>query len=51
MKDAINEIRREFYHDGLPGGIVHRVVEYFEKLSSASDGREDALETRARGAM
>ena len=36
MKDALKEILREFYNDGLPGGIVHRDVEYFEKISSAT---------------
>ena len=36
MKSAIKEVLREFYQDGLPTGIVHRDVEYFEKLSSAT---------------
>lgn len=36
MKDAIKEVLREFYHDGLPQGIVHRDVEYFENLTSAT---------------
>ena len=36
MKDAIKEVLREFYQDGLPQGIVHRDVEYFEHLTSAT---------------
>ena len=36
MKNIIKEVLREFYQDGLPSGIVHRDIEYFEKLSSAT---------------
>ncbi|MBQ6009822.1 MAG: ATP-binding protein, partial [Kiritimatiellae bacterium] len=36
MKDAIKEVLREFYQDGLPSGIVHRDVAYFEHLTSAT---------------
>ena len=36
MKNAIKEVLREFYQDGLPSGIVHRDVEYYENLSSAT---------------
>ena len=36
MKDAIKEILREFYRDGLPSGIIHRDVEYYEKISAAT---------------
>ena len=36
MKNALQEILREFYNDGLPSGIVHRDVEYFENMSSAT---------------
>lgn len=36
MKNAIKEVLREFYQEGLPPGIVHRDVEYLENISSAT---------------
>jgi predicted AAA+ superfamily ATPase len=36
MKDAIREVLREFYQDGLPTGIVHRDVPCYENLSAAT---------------
>lgn len=36
MKNAIKEVMREFYRDGLPTGIVHRDVEYYESGRSAT---------------
>ena len=36
MKNAIKEVMREFYRDGLPSGIVHRDVEYYENVNSAT---------------
>ena len=36
MKNAIKEVMREFYRDGLPSGIVHRDVEYYESVNSAT---------------
>ena len=36
MKNAIKEVMREFYRDGLPTGIVHRDVDYYESGRSAT---------------
>ena len=36
MRNAIKEVLREFYHDGLPSGIVHRNVSYYEKSTAAT---------------
>ena len=36
MKNAIKEVMREFYQDGLPSGIVHRDVEYYENVHAAT---------------
>ncbi len=36
MKNAIKEVLREFYQNGLPTGIVHRDVTYYDDLSSAT---------------
>lgn len=36
MKNAIKEVLREFYNDGLPPNIVHRDIEFFEHISSAT---------------
>ena len=36
VKNAIKEVLREFYQDGLPKDIVHRDIEYFEHLTSAT---------------
>ncbi|MBQ6141497.1 MAG: ATP-binding protein [Kiritimatiellae bacterium] len=36
MKSAIKEVLREFYQDGLPSGIVHRDVQYYECAHAAT---------------
>ena len=36
MKDAIKTVLAEFYEDGLPEVVVHRDVEYYEKLTLAT---------------
>lgn len=36
MKNAIAEIMREFYEEGLPEKIHPRVVEYYEKARNAT---------------
>ena len=36
MKEAIKEVLREFYQDGLPSGIVPRDIAYFENATAAT---------------
>ena len=36
MKEAIREVLREFYQDGVPDDIVPRDVDYAEKLRAAT---------------
>ena len=36
MKNAIKTVLAEFYEDGLPEVVVHRDVEYYEKLTLAT---------------
>ena len=36
MKEAIREILREFYQDGVPDDVVPRDVDYAEKLRAAT---------------
>ena len=36
MKEELMSVMREFYHDGIPEGIVPRDVEYVEKLRSST---------------
>ena len=36
MKNAIAEIMREFYEEGLPEKIHPRIVEYYEKVRNAT---------------
>ena len=32
MREELMSVMREFYHDGIPDGVVSRDVEYAEKL-------------------
>lgn len=36
MREALKSVMREFYHDGVPDGIVPRDVEFAEKLRAAT---------------
>ena len=36
MREALKAVMREFYHDGVPDGIVPRDLEYAEKLRAAT---------------
>lgn len=36
MKNALRMVMREFYAEGIPEGVVHRDVEYVEKLRAAT---------------
>ena len=36
MKEELMSVMREFYHDGIPEGIVPRDVEYVEKLRAST---------------
>ena len=36
MKEALMSVMREFYHDGIPEGIVPRDVEYADKLRAST---------------
>ena len=36
MKEELMSVMREFYHDGVPSGIVSRDVEYAEKLRAST---------------
>ena len=36
MREKLMSIMREFYHDGIPDGVVARDVEYAEKLRAAT---------------
>ena len=36
MKEALMSVIREFYHDGIPDGIIHRDVQYVEKLRAST---------------
>ena len=36
MKEALMSVMREFYHDGIPDGIIHRDVQYVEKLRAST---------------
>ena len=36
MKERLTAVMREFYHDGIPAGIVPRDVEYVEKLRAST---------------
>ena len=39
MKNAIKEVLREFYQEGLPTDVVHLDVEYYENARSATVGK------------
>ena len=36
MKEELLSVMREFYHDGIPEGVVPRDVEYVEKLRAST---------------
>ena len=36
MKERLMSVMREFYHDGIPKGVVPRDVEYAEKLRAST---------------
>ena len=36
MREELMSVMREFYHDGIPDGVVPRDVEYAEKLRAAT---------------
>ena len=36
MREELMSVMREFYHDGIPDGVVSRDVEYAEKLRAAT---------------
>ena len=36
MREELMSVMREFYHDGIPEGVVARDVEYAEKLRAAT---------------
>ena len=36
MREELMSVMREFYHDGIPEGVVSRDVEYAEKLRAAT---------------
>ena len=36
MKEVLMSVMREFYHDGIPEGVVPRDVEYVEKLRAST---------------
>ena len=36
MKERLMSVMREFYHDGIPEGVVPRDVEYAEKLRAST---------------